>query len=97
MVDCWVTWQILLLLVLFQKLGGDLVGALDKALDHLKLSISRLEASVATSSSRKSESGHRQAQIAELQAECDRLTAVTQQIDKGLEKTIDRLKFVLED
>jgi dihydropteroate synthase len=73
------------------------MGTLDKALDHLKLSVSRLEASVASNLSRQGESGLRQAQILELQAECNRLKAVTQQVDKGLEKTIDRLKFVLED
>lgn len=78
-------------------MGGDLMGTVDKALDHLKLSVNRLEASVASSLSRQGESGLRQAQILELQAECNRLTAVTQQVDKGLERTIDRLKFVLED
>ena len=43
------------------------------------------------------ESEQMQAQVKHLQARCDRLLEVTKQVDEGLDKTIDRLKFVLED
>jgi hypothetical protein len=37
-----------------------------------------------------------QAQVKQLQARCDRLLDITKQVDEGLDKTIDRLKLVLE-
>ena len=72
------------------------MSSLDQAINRLQKSVDRLEASISVRASKNSESDGVQAQVKELQARCDRLLEVTQQGDEGLDKTIDRLKFVLE-
>ena len=77
--------------------GVSLVSSLDQAINRLQQSVDRLEASIDVSASQNDESGEMQEQVKHLQARCDRLLEVTKQVDEGLDKTIDRLKFILED
>ena len=72
------------------------MSSLDQAINRLQKSVDRLEASVSVSASKHAGSDEMQAQVKQLQARCDRLLEVTKQVDEGLDKTIDRLKFVLE-
>ena len=73
------------------------MSSLDQAVNRLQQSVDRLEASINVSTSKNDGSEEIQAQVKQLQARCDRLLDVTQQVDEGLGKTIDRLKFILED
>ena len=72
------------------------MSSLDQAINRLQQSVDRLEASINVSASKNDESGEMQKQVKQLQARCDRLLEVTKQVDEGLDKTIDRLKLVLE-
>jgi prefoldin subunit 5 len=72
------------------------VNSLDQAINRLRQSVDTLEASISVRASKNTESDGVQAQVKQLQARCDRLLEVTKQVDEGLDKTIDRLKFVLE-
>ena len=73
------------------------MSSLDQAITRLQQTVDRLEASMSASASKNTESDGIQTQVKLLQARCDRLLEVTMQVDAGLDKTIDRLKFVLED
>ena len=73
------------------------MNSLDQAINRLQQAVDRLEASISVRASRNAESDGVQAQVKQLQARCDRLLEVTKQVDEGLDKTIDRLKFILED
>ena len=73
------------------------MSSLDQAVNRLQQSVDRLEASISVSPSKNDGSEEMQAQVKQLQARCDRMLEVTKQVDEGLGKTIDRLKFVLED
>ena len=73
------------------------MSSLDQAVNRLQQSVDRLEASINVSTSKNDGSEEMQAQVKQLQARCDRLLEVTKQVDEGLGKTIDRLKFILED
>ena len=77
--------------------GVSLVSSLDQAIDRLQQSVDRLEVSISVSTSKNAESEEMQAQVKQLQVRCDRLLEVTNQVDEGLGKTINRLKFILED
>ena len=66
------------------------MSSLDQAINRLQQSVEKLESSLNASASKNAESD-------QIQARCDRLLEVTKQVDEGLDKTIDRLKFVLED
>ncbi|MFL2934832.1 MAG: hypothetical protein ACJZ2G_07915 [Thalassobaculaceae bacterium] len=70
------------------------MSSLDQAINRLQQSVDRLEVSISVSASKNSESDGMQAQVKQLQAQCDRLLEVTKQVDEGLDKTIDRLKLV---
>ena len=72
------------------------MSSLDQAINRLQQSVDRLEASISVSASNSAGSNELQVQVKQLQARCDRLLEVTKQVDRGLDKTIDRLKFVLE-
>ena len=72
------------------------MSSLDHAINRLQQSVDRLEASISVSASKNAESDEMQAQVKHLQARCDRLLEITKQVDEGLDKTIGRLKFVLE-
>ena len=71
--------------------------SLDQAITRLQQSVEILESALNASASKNAESDQIEAQVKQLQARCDRLLEVTKQVDEGLDKTIDRLKFVLED
>ena len=73
------------------------MSSLDQAINRLQQSVDKLELSLTASASKNAESDQIEAQVKQLQARCDRLLEVTKQVDEGLDKTIDRLKFVLED
>ena len=73
------------------------MSSLDQAINRLQQSVEKLESSLNASASKNDESGEMQNQVKQLQARGDRLLEVTKQVDEGLDKTIDRLKFVLED
>ena len=72
------------------------MSSLDQAINRLQQSVDRLEASISVSASKNAESDEVLAQVKQLQARCARLLEVTKQVDEGLDKTIDRLKLVLE-
>ena len=73
------------------------MSSLDQAINRLQQSVEKLELSFNASASKNTESDQMQAQVKQLQARYDRLLELTKQVDEGLDKTIDRLKFVLED
>ena len=73
------------------------MSSLDQAINRLQQSVEKLESSLNASASKNTEWDQMQTQVKQLQARCDRLLEVTKQVDEGLDKTIDRLKFVLED
>ena len=73
------------------------MSSLDQAINRLQQSVDKLESSLTASASKNAESDQIEVQVKQLQARCDRLLEVTKQVDEGLDKTIDRLKFVLED
>ena len=73
------------------------MSSLDQAINRLHQSVEKLELSFNASASKNNESDQMQAQVKQLQARYDRLLELTKQVDEGLDKTIDRLKFVLED
>ena len=73
------------------------MSSLDQAINRLQQSVDKLELSLTASASKNAESDQIEAQVKQLQARCDRLLEVTKQVDEGLDKTIGRLKFVLED
>ena len=73
------------------------MSSLDQAINRLQQTVDKLESSLTASASKNVESDQVEAQVKQLQARCDRLLEVTKQVDEGLDKTIDRLKFVLED
>jgi hypothetical protein len=68
----------------------------NQALNRLNQAVDILETSVANSSVRITESDENKAKSLALRAEYDELAAVTKEVNSGLEKTINRLKFVLE-
>ena len=71
--------------------------SLDQAINRLQQSVDKLESSLNANALKNAESEQMKAQVQQLQARCDRLLEVTKHVDEGLDKTIDRLKFVLED
>ena len=73
------------------------MSSLDQAINRIHQSEEKIATSLNESESKNAESAQMQAQVKQLQARCDRLLEVTKQVDEGLDKTIDRLKFVLED
>ena len=73
------------------------MSSLDQAINRLQQSVDKLESSLNANASKNAESESLQVQVKQLQARCDRLLEVTKRVDQGLDKTIDRLKFVLED
>ena len=68
----------------------------NQALNRLNQAVDRLETSVANSSVRIAESDDSKAKFLALRSEYDELAAVTREVNDGLDKTINRLKLVLE-
>ena len=68
----------------------------NQALNRLNQAVDRLEISVANSSVRITESDDNKAKFMALRTEYDELAVVTKEVNSGLDKTINRLKFVLE-
>ena len=68
----------------------------NQALKRLSQAVDRLETSVANSSVRIAESDDSKAEFLALRSEYDELAAVSKEVNSGLERTINRLKFVLE-
>ena len=68
----------------------------NQALNRLNQAVDILATSVANSSVRITESDENKAKSLALRTEYDELAAVTKEVNSGLEKTINRLKFVLE-
>jgi len=67
-----------------------------QALNRLNQAVDRLEVSVANSSVRIAESDDNKSKFMALQDEYDELATTTKEVGSGLDKTINRLKFVLE-
>ena len=68
----------------------------NRALNRLNQAVDKLEVSVANNSVRIAESEDSKAKFLTLRTEYDELAAVTKEVNNGLDKTINRLKFVLE-
>jgi uncharacterized protein YukE len=68
----------------------------NQALNRLNQAVDRLEKSVENSSVRVAESDNNKVKFLALRTEYDELAAVTKEVNNGIGKTINRLKYILE-